>query len=158
GSDDGFEFFGGTAQANYLVVSNFSEDVGDDLFDWTEGWSGTGKNWYGIRTTAGNRGIEADNNSNNHLATPLSNPTIKNLTLVGLGVADTSSETQAVKLRVGTKGQFDNVVLSNWKTGFDIQHDESVGYVTAGSLVATNVKFDNVTTQSVGKNTEGAAV
>ncbi|MCK0124929.1 hypothetical protein MWU76_11005 [Gelidibacter sp. F2691] len=158
GSDDGFEFFGGTAHAKYLVASNFSEQVGDDMFDWTEGWSGTGENWYGIRTNAGNRGIEADNNSNNHLATPISNPTIKNLTLVGLGAADTSSETQAIKLRVGTKAQFDNVVLSNWKTGFDVQHDESLGYVTAGSLVATNVKFDNITTLSTGKNTAGAAV
>lgn len=158
GSDDGFEFFGGTAHAKYLVASNFSEQVGDDMFDWTEGWSGTGENWYGIRTNAGNRGIEADNNSNNHLAAPISNPTIKNLTLVGLGAADTSSETQAIKLRVGTKAQFDNVVLSNWKTGFDVQHDESLGYVTAGSLVATNVKFDNITTLSTGKNTAGAAV
>lgn len=158
GSDDGFEFFGGTAKAKYLVVSNFSEQVGDDLFDWTEGWSGTGENWYGIRTNAGNRGIEADNNSNNHLATPISNPTIKNLTLVGLGAADTSSEAQAIKLRVGTQAQFDNVVLSNWKTGFDIQHDESVDYVAAGSLAATNVKFDNVNTLSVGKDTAGEAV
>lgn len=158
GSDDGFEFFGGTAIAKYLVVTNFSEQVGDDLFDWTEGWSGVGENWYGIRTNAGNRGIEADNNSNNHLATPISNPTIKNITLVGLGATDTSSETQAIKLRVGTKAQFDNLVLSNWKTGFDIQHDESIGYVTAGQLVATNVKFDNVTTLSVGKNTAGEAV
>ena len=158
GSDDGFEFFGGTANAKYLVVTNFSDQVGDDLFDWTEGWSGTGENWYGIRTNAGNRGVEADNNSNNHLATPISNPTIKNLTLIGLGAADTSSESQAIKLRVGTKAEFDNLVLSNWKTGFDIQHDESIGYVTAGSLIATNVKFDKVTTLSVGKNTAGAAV
>ena len=158
GSDDGVEFFGGTANAKYVLVTNFSDQVGDDLFDWTEGWSGTGENWYGIRTNAGNRGIEADNNSNNHLATPISNPTIKNLTLIGLGATDTSSETQAIKLRVGTKAKFDNLVLSNWKTGFDIQHDESIGYVPAGSLVATNVKFDNVTTLSVGKNTAGVAV
>ncbi len=158
GSDDGFEFFGGTANAKYLVVTNFSDQVGDDLFDWTEGWSGTGENWYGVRTNAGNRGVEADNNSNNHLATPISNPTIKNLTLIGLGTTDTSSESQAIKLRVGTKAKFDNVVLSNWKTGFDIQHDESIGYVTAGELIATNVKFDKVTTLSVGKNTTGVAV
>ncbi|WP_299394689.1 hypothetical protein [uncultured Gelidibacter sp.] len=158
GSDDGFEFFGGTAVAKYLVVSNFSEQVGDDMFDWTEGWSGAGENWFGIRSNAGNRGIEADNNSNNHLATPISNPTIKNLTLIGLGAADTSSETQAIKLRVGTKAKFDNLVLSNWKTGFDVQHDESLGYVTAGSLVATNVKFDNITKLSSGKNTAGTAV
>ncbi|EGV43778.1 hypothetical protein BZARG_1215 [Bizionia argentinensis JUB59] len=158
GSDDAFEWFGGTVNANYLVAFNSHTEVGDDLFDWTQGWTGNGENWYGKRTNAGNRGIEADNNSNNHLATPISNPTIKNITLVGIGETDTSSETQAVKLRVGTKATFDNVVLSNWKTGFDIQHTESIGYVVNGSLIATNVKFDNVTTKSTGKDTAGAAV
>ncbi len=155
-SDDGFEWFGGTVNATHLVVSNKdAANVGDDLFDWTEGWNGTGENFYGIRTNAGNRGIEADNNSNNHLATPISFPTIKNLTLIGAGVNDTSAESQAFKLRVGTKGKFDNVVLKGWKTGFDVQHDESIGY--AGTdLLATNVKFEDVTLKS--KSTTTASV
>lgn len=157
GSDDGFEWFGGTVNAKYLVVTNFDEEVADDLFDWTEGWSGTGENWYGIRKNASNRGIEADNNSNNHLATPISNPTIKNLTLIGNGV-DGGGENHAMKLRVGTKAQFDNVVLKDWGTGFDIQHDESVGYVTDGQLKATNVKFENIGTLTKGTNTAGTAV
>jgi hypothetical protein len=157
GSDDGFEFFGGTVDTKYLVSFNSSEEVGDDLFDWTEGWNGTNEFWYGKRTNNGNRGIEADNNSNNHLASPISNPTISKITLVGIGESDTSSEHQAMKLRVGTKAQFDNVVLSNWKVGFDVQHDESVGY-SGTDLKATNVRFDNVTTKSVGKNTAGATV
>jgi hypothetical protein len=156
GSDDAFEWFGGTVNAKYLVAFNGSDSVGDDMFDWTEGWSGTGEYWYGKRTNAGNRGIEADNNSNNHLATPISNPTIKNLTLIGAG--DSGSEPQAIKLRVGTKAQFDNLVLSNWKTGFDIQHDESVGYVANGELKATNVRFDNVATKATGKDTAGNTV
>ncbi|MFA7444921.1 MAG: hypothetical protein WCY89_03180 [Flavobacteriaceae bacterium] len=156
GSDDAFEWFGGTVNAKYLVAFNGSDSVGDDIFDWTEGWSGTGENWYGKRTNAGNRGIEADNNSNNHLATPISNPNIKNLTLIGAG--DAGSEPQAIKLRVGTKAQFDNVVLSNWKTGFDIQHDESVGYVSNGALKATNVRFDNIATKATGKDTAGNSV
>jgi hypothetical protein len=157
GSDDGFEWFGGTVDTKYLVSFNSSEEVGDDLFDWTEGWNGTNEFWYGKRTNNGNRGIEADNNSNNHLASPISSPTINKLTLVGIGESDTSSEHQAMKLRVGTKAIFDNVVLSNWKVGFDVQHDESVGYAGT-SLKATNVRFDNVTTKSVGKNTAGATV
>jgi hypothetical protein len=144
GSDDGFEWFGGTVNANNLVVFNSHEFVGDDLFDWTEGWVGSGQNWYGKRTNNGNRGIEADNNANNESATPISNPTISNLTLIGNGAG---SENHAIKLRVGTKGQFDNVVLSNWGTGFDVQSapDLSAGYVGT-DLSATNVKFDNVTT------------
>lgn len=143
GSDDGFEWFGGTVNANNLVVFNSHEFVGDDLFDWTEGWVGSGQNWYGKRTNNGNRGIEADNNANNEGATPISNPTISNLTLIGNGAG---SENHAIKLRVGTKGQFDNVVLSNWGTGFDVQSapDLSAGYVGT-DLAATNVKFDNVT-------------
>lgn len=153
GSDDGFEWFGGSVDAKYLVVNNISTEVGDDLFDWTEGWNGIGENWYGIRKNDGNRGIEADNNSNDHMASPISSPTIKNLTLIGNG--DGGSEPQAIKLRVGTKAIFDNLVLSNWKTGFDVQHDEGIGYVADGQIKATNVRFINVGTKSVGKNTAG---
>ncbi|WP_439553657.1 hypothetical protein [Flavobacterium macrobrachii] len=156
GSDDAFEWFGGTVNAKYLVAFNGSNSVGDDIFDWTEGWTGTGEYWYGKRTNAGNRGIEADNNSNNHTATPISNPTLRNITLIGNG--DTGSEPQAIKLRVGTNVNFDNLVLSNWKTGFDIQHNESLAFVTAGSLKATNVRFDNVTTKSKGTNTTSEAI
>jgi len=156
GSDDAFEWFGGTVDARYLVALNTSESPGDDLFDWTEGWTGTGEYWYGKRTNAGNRGIEADNNSANHKANPVSNPTIRNLTLIGAGTA--GAEPQAVKMRVGTNGSFDNLVLSNWATGFDIQHDESLAFVEAGQLKATNVRFDNVSTKSKGTSSAGAAV
>lgn len=153
GSDDGFEFFGGTVNTKYLV----SVSSEDDQFDWTEGWNGTNEFWFAkLGLERGNRGIEADNNSNNHLASPISNPTIKNMTLIGLGAQ--GSESQAIKLRVGTKGTFDNLVLSNFVTGFDVQHTESTGYVTAGSLKATNVRFDNITNKSVGKNTAGTTV
>ncbi|KOS06615.1 hypothetical protein AM493_11660 [Flavobacterium akiainvivens] len=155
-SDDGFEWFGGTVNTKNLVVFNSGDVVGDDLFDWTEGWNGTNENWYGKRTNGGNRGIEADNNSNDHVATPISNPNIKNLTLIGAG--DLGAEPQAIKLRVGTKAIFDNVVLSNFKTGFDVQHNESVAAVTAGQLKATNVKFDNVATKAKGTNTAGETV
>ena len=146
GSDDQFEWFGGTVNAKYLVAINAStSNVGDDIFDWTEGWSGTGEYWYGKRTNGGNRGIEADNNSSDHAATPISNPTIKNLTLVGSG-SSIGNEDQAIKLRVGTKGSFDNVVISNWTRGFDVQGapDLSAGYV-GNELKATNVRFENVT-------------
>src|SRR3546814_1495567 len=113
-----------------MRISDWSSDVcSTDL----EGWVGNGENWYGIRTNNGNRGIEADNNSNDHAATPVSNPTIKNLTLIGNGDAG-SPEPQAMKLRVGTKASFENVVLANWATGFDVEHDEGISFVGDGSL------------------------
>lgn len=157
GSDDAFEWFGGTVNAKYLVAINTHEEVADDIFDWTEGWNGTGENWYGKRTNSGNRGIEADNNSGNHNANPISNPTIRNLTLVGNN-ASVGGENHAIKMRVGTNGNFDNVVLSNWGTGFDIQHDESLAFVEAGTLKATNVKFENIGTLAKGSTTAGGNV
>ena len=40
GSDDGFEFFGGSVNVSNLVAVSCS----DDSFDWTEGWNGKGTN------------------------------------------------------------------------------------------------------------------
>ncbi len=151
GADDGFEFFGGTVDTRYLVSTSNE----DDQFDWTEGWNGNNEFWFGkLGLGRGNRGIEADNNSNNHLAQPMSNPSIKNLTLIGLG--DQGTESQAIKLRVGSKGIFENIVLSNFVTGIDIQHSEGIIYVGSQEIKVTNARFTNVTTKAKGKNTAGA--
>lgn len=157
GNDDGFEWFGGTVSANYLVATG----SGDDQFDWTEGWTGNGNYWYAKRSddpNHGNRGIEADNSGDNHEASPVSFPIINHLTLIGNGWGEENgSENQAMKLRVGTKGIFNNVVLSNFKTGFDIQHDYTLSHIPH-DLRATNVKFVNIETQAVGKNSNGDPV
>ncbi len=152
GSDDGFEFFGGTVNTSNLV--SFGNE--DDQFDWTEGWNGTNSNWYGkISFGKGNRGIEADNFEQGFANTPLSNPTINNLTLVGPGsVADAKSypENDALKLRRGTRGVFTNVVVSGWADGFDVEHDESIAGVGT-ALKANNVTFSDVTRKSTGRTT-----
>ena len=156
GSDDGFEWFGGTVNTKYLVSTHND----DDQFDWTEGWTGSNEYWFSKEAAIGNRGIEADNNSSNRSATPIANPTLKNVTLIGLGLntSDELTETQAMKLREGTRGLMDNVVLYNWKTGFDVDHDETVANVADGSLKVTNVRFENVTTKAKGKNTAKESV
>lgn len=153
GADDGFEFFGGTVNTKYLVSTSNE----DDQFDWTEGWNGTNEFWFGkLGLGRGNRGIEADNNSSNHMASPISNPTVSKLTLIGLG--DQGTESQALKLRVGTKATFNDLVLSNFLIGFDVQHTEGTGYVLDGTLKATNVRFDNVPTKTKGRDTDGATI
>ncbi|MDO5607842.1 MAG: hypothetical protein Q4G08_05230 [Capnocytophaga sp.] len=149
GSDDGFEWFGGTVNGRYLVVTN-DAIVPDDLFDWTEGWTGTGEYWYGVRKNDGNRGIEADNNSNDHAATPISSPTIRNLTLVG-NETSTGNESQGILMRVGTQGIIDNVVLKGWKTGIEIRNDKTLEYI-GGKLLITNVKFEDVATKIAGRS------
>ena len=149
GSDDGIEFFGGTVNvSNIISVANE-----DDAFDWTEGWNGTATNIYTKRRAdnVGNRGIEADNNVNNKDANPRSNPTIKNATFIGA----TSGESDGLKLREGTYASIDNVVLSNWATGINVEHDQSVTYFNGQNRI-TKVKFDNVTTRASVKATTGS--
>lgn len=149
GSDDGIEFFGGTVNVSN-IVSIYNED---DAFDWTEGWNGTATNIYTKRRAngVGNRGIEADNNSNNRDASPRSNPTIKNATFIG----STSGESDGMKLREGTYASIDNVVLSNWTTGINVEHDQSVAYFNGANKV-TKVKFENVATKASVKATSGS--
>ena len=152
------EFFGGTVNTSNLI----SIGNEDDQFDWTEGWSGTNTNWYGkLAFGKGNRGIEADNYEFGYANTPLSNPTITNLTLVGPGSAadaTTYAENNGLKLRRGTKGIFTNVVLSAWKEGFNVENDETIANVTSGALKATQVNFiSDVATKSKGKTTAGAS-
>lgn len=155
GSDDGIEFFGGTVNTKY-IVSNENED---DQFDWTEGWVGTNEYWYGKEgRSKGNRGIEADNNSSNHTLTPIANPTIKYVTLIGLGKDYVGEgENQAMKLRVGTKGKFENFVLANWAKGIDIEHDVTISWIP-NDLFLKNVQFINVGVEATGKSSAGTAV
>ena len=144
-ADDGIEFYGGTVSANYIISSHTE----DDMFDWTEGWSGNGSYWLGVNNQGyGNRGFEADNWENDNMAAPIANPTISNVTLIGSG--DQGSEPQGIELRRGTKGNISNVVLKNWKIGVRVSGDISQGYLNNG-LTINGVKFiDCATKVSIG--------
>jgi hypothetical protein len=145
-ADDPIEFYGGTVHANYIVSVNGE----DDMFDWTEGWTGGGQYWYGVITEPGigNRGFEADNWETDNNATPYANPTISNVTLIGNNLG--GNEPQGMELRRGTKGIIDNVVLKNWKIGVRVSGTDSQGFLN-GDLKVTNVRFiDCETNISVG--------
>lgn len=151
GSDDGFEWFGGTVNTSYLISTGNQ----DDQFDWTEGWNGTNSSWYAKQGFGqGNRGIEADGNGTNNALTPYSNPTITGLTLIGI---PESGEPQGMKLREGTQGKISNVVLANWETGIDIQHDLTLSWIPT-DLFINGVKFVNIGTDAKGKNSAGENV
>lgn len=141
GNDDGFEFFGGTLKANYLVSTGSK----DDSFDWTYGWAGSGSYWYAEQANdAGDRGIEADNNSKDHTASPYSNPTLSNITLKG----NKTDGNDGIRLRVGTKGNLSNVMVDNFGgAGVQVKDDQTGLNVNDGSLTVSNVKLSNVTTE-----------
>ncbi|MFK7907059.1 MAG: hypothetical protein AB8B69_18130 [Chitinophagales bacterium] len=141
GSDDGIEFFGGTVNVKYAVSSGNE----DDSFDWTFGWSGNGQFWvahqFGV---AGDRGLEADNNGDDNTASPYSNPTLSNITLVGFDDGDGSNT--GMRLREGTKGKIYNAIVTGFPgNGIRVSNsdDDDASTVTTdnmnnGELVVAN--------------------
>ena len=150
GSDDGFEWFGGTVDAKYLVAT----DCSDDSFDWTEGWCGRGQYFVAYQGSENEIGydcdclIEADNNSKNAAATPVSAPTLANLTLIG-----NSSEVgkRGIRLRAGTQAKIYNTLVkgkANCLTTETAETENSLVdgtsvldyvYIASGVKVAENI-------------------
>ena len=111
GSDDGFEFFGGSVNVKHLVVTSCS----DDSFDWTEGWDGKGQFLVAYQEAESTLGydcdclMECDNNGNNAAATPVAHPVLANVTLVG---NDSETGTHGVRLRAGTEVELYNAIVT----------------------------------------------
>jgi len=108
GSDDGVEMFGGTASMDHILITGDE----DDGLDWDEGW--TGKVQFLVVhkfVGAGDNGFEADNFGTKEDATPISNPTLFNVTMVG------TPTTRAMLLREGTYGTMRNFVVVDFKGG-----------------------------------------
>ena len=60
--DDGIEFFGGTVDANHVVITG----VDDDAIDWVSGWNGTIQYALIVGSGVGDNGFEGDSNSSNN--------------------------------------------------------------------------------------------
>lgn len=144
GSDDGFEFFGGTVNASHLVVVN-SED---DSIDWTEGFTGTLTDVYVQHGVSHDKAFECDgyNTDFSNEGGYFSAPNVVNVTVAG---ADDGSE--AIRLRAGTQGLFTNVVVNDFDEAFDLDGDTGdnpTGQgVLDGLLGVTDVTFNNVVTK-----------
>lgn len=148
GADDGIEFFGGNVNADHLLILG----VGDDYVDWTEGWQGTLDYVYAARkkeyfnaAEPGNRGIEADTNDKDPITNDgngASNPTVKNITLIG---NTKGQEPQGMKIRAGSNGKFDNIVIANYTTGIDFETDRTFDWFKGGNYL-NNIRFVNVGT------------
>jgi len=146
GKDDGFEFFGGTVEVSYL----YSVNNQDDSIDWTEGFSGKITNAYVLHGASHDKGVEADgyNTDFSNAGGYYSKPEITNLTIIGQGNTD---GTEAIRLRAGTQGIFNNVYIQGFQEGFDLDGDTgdnpTGAGVVSGDLNVTNVTFDDVTTK-----------
>ncbi|MEZ4857563.1 MAG: multidrug transporter [Flavobacteriaceae bacterium] len=147
GSDDGFEFFGGTVNGSHLSVVG-SED---DSIDWTEGWTGTITDVYIKQLTSHDKAFECDgyNTDFSNEGGYFSAPNVTNVTIVG--DLSTAADSEAIRLRAGTQGIFTNVVINDYDEAFDLDGDTGdnpTGQgVLDGLLKAMDVTFNNVTTK-----------
>ena len=135
--DDGIEFFGGTVNLKYALVTG----ARDDSFDWTDGWTGKGQFWiaqqYGDDA---DNGFEVDNSSKNNEATPRSAATIYNVTLVGDPSGPESDN--GMLIREGAAGTYANFIVTGFnKIGLDIDGESSIAQAEGGGLVVKNSIF-----------------
>lgn len=112
GTDDGFEFFGGTVSAKNLVAyGNY-----DDSFDWQDAWSGANNtNWFAYQVGTSNFGmeIEASANKNNTA------PKISGITLIREDGTQPekkgSKEISAIQFKKQGSGIFKDVYIDGYK-------------------------------------------
>lgn len=130
GSDDGFEWFGGTVNVKYLVATSCS----DDSFDWTEGWSGKGQFMIAYQEGEETLGydcdclMECDNNGNNNDATPVSHPVLANLTLVG-----NNNDGRGVRLRAGTEVEIYNSIITGKEKNLTVETENTENALKNGT-------------------------
>ena len=127
--DDGIEFFGGTVNASHVVLVGNA----DDSLDWTDGWTGSIQ-YLHIRqpeSLSADNGIEADNREGDETATPISEPWIANMSIVG------RSGERAIRLRRGTGLHLFNSMVSGSDNCLRIQ-GESL------NLLGTRIEFSGV--------------
>ncbi len=128
--DDGIEFFGGTVNAGHVVLTGNA----DDSLDWTDGWVGSIQYLHIEQPEAAGGAdnmIEADNREGDEQATPISEPHIANMTMIG------HPGERAIRLRRGTGLHLYNSEVSGSATCLRIQ-GESL------NLLGTRIRFSGV--------------
>lgn len=126
-SDDGVEFFGGTVNAKYLVLTGNQ----DDSLDWTQGWNGNVQ-YVLIKQNdlGGDHALEGDGAAG---GTPNSKPTISNLTFMG----SNAPKSNGVDIRKGSEGAFYNFLFVEPATDgscLDIDDDIAKANAVSGEL------------------------
>ena len=126
--DDGVEFFGGTVSTKHVVLIGNA----DDSLDWTDGWKGSIQFLHIEQTQqTGDNMIEADNREGDEQATPISEPSIANMTMLG------KSDERAVRLRRGTGLHLYNAMVGGAEKCLRVQ-GESL------NLLDTRITFQGV--------------
>ena len=139
--DDGIEFFGGTADAKHVLIT----DAEDDSLDWTFGWNGRLQHFVAVqRHASADAGVEADSNEQDPTAAPLSDPTIFNATWVGNRRLPGGTSGPGLLFRRGTHVTLKNFIVQSF-TGVGVRVDgaDSQAAVGSGIDISHGFVFDN---------------
>jgi hypothetical protein len=143
GGDDGFEWFGGTANGKYLI----SHGTWDDDFDCDFGWSGKVQFGLAIRDPfaadqSGSNGFEVDNDGSGTTATPKTSGVFSNFTILGPN-HDSSSRSSfsgnyqhALHLRRNSEISIFNSVIAGFPIGLNL--DGTLPNYESGAAVLSN--------------------
>jgi hypothetical protein len=143
-ADDGFEWFGGTVNAKYLV-SAFNDD---DAFDWDEGYRGKLQFLFTIQDpSVGNHAFESDGGTTPEDGTPYAIPTIYNYTAIGSGSTATNALSIGPIFRDNTGGKVYNSIFHDfrgyaWRIETEsAQSQDSAKRLAAGDIAIANNIF-----------------
>ncbi|WP_062817009.1 hypothetical protein [Alcanivorax sp. NBRC 102024] len=138
--DDGIEVFGGTVDLQNIVITG----AGDDSLDWDMGWRGRVQ-FLAIQQHAdtGDNAFEGDNQSGNPDASPVSAPTMYNVTLI----SPRSHEKyhRAMTLKAGSGGHFHNIIIDGFSgETIDLKGTETVARIEQGELSFQSMMVNRV--------------
>jgi hypothetical protein len=153
GLDDAFEWFGGNVSTSFLLGSG----AADDGLDWQIGTQGAHQ-FLAYLQFGGNldpntsNGWEGDNNEEDFVADPISQPHFCNVTVVGAkGQAGGNQPAHGLLGRRGTQFKISHSVIDNWNTaGVQLRDAQTLNYacnpgptLTGNTLLQNSVFFGN---------------
>lgn len=143
-ADDGVEFFGGTVNCKYVVVSG----VDDDMLDTDFGYNGKIQYFFGIQDQGlANRGMEADNDGSGSSNTPISKPTIWNFTFVGGNDVDDKNNddnSEGMYWRRNTQYDANNGIVAYFnRIGLTLDGTADSTNAASGTATAKNIIMFN---------------
>jgi hypothetical protein len=157
GGDDGYEWFGGTMNAKYIIT----HACWDDDFDCDFGWSGNVQfglviRYPGFADQSQSNAFECDNGPNDNDVEPYTTGTFSNITVVGPiktgNAVSNGNYAHAMDLRRRTAVSIFNSVFSGFPTGLRMNQPSVYNqYAVAGrGVLANNILYAPRTAFAIG--------
>ncbi|MDF1543832.1 MAG: T9SS C-terminal target domain-containing protein [bacterium] len=137
--DDGYEWFGGTVNADHLVTAF----CGDDAFDYDEGWRGGVEYSFCIMSTdVGDRGGEHDGGTSPVDGTPYATPLFSNVTYFGRGAVNGGQRCFEIRDNSGG-GWYNSIFYDHGTYGIKVEENLAEPTDSQDRLAAGHIKFMN---------------